>query len=250
MKKRIVFLAAILLAIAFVPAFAADLNVFQLDGDHTAVLYKGQALANVAAQPVDGGVEGSGIEYWVGLDAQNAEEIAEEEAGLWFFAPDGKALRFLPRENASEPAVLYVSFGPEEKTFVVAGGGYHTDLSYSVYQTSDMKELASDIAGLAGVLWLGDPYRFAFTRIDDVREVEGDDENSYFRFSAVVYDSAVDLTTVLKEATDDANYLVDRIDEENGKIILREQTVKDPKDWGDEEKMEEREISVDFPAAG
>jgi hypothetical protein len=250
--KTVILLAAAWLTAALFtakPALAApELENFRLGEDNTAVLYKGKALADLEARPVAGGDEGEGIEYWAAVDPESVDGIAEEETGIWFFSSDGNALTFLPLDIFAA-AVRDVNFSPGEEKFAAGFGGTRPDLIYSVYETADMKALTEGVNALMGVNWI-DPHRVVFTRIDDIREGESAGRSYYFKFSAIVYDSAVDLTTVLKEATDAANYIVGGIDEENGKIILFEETVKNPADWGDEEKMEQKEIAVDIPAAG
>ena len=91
--------------------------------------------------------------------------------------------------------------------------------------------------------------RFAFTRIDGVRDEGSSDNLGYgLKLSAVLYDSALEEETVLKEATDTQSFRFRGIGGEN--IEIAEEYVESPKDWGDDEKIKEREIKVPISPAG
>ena len=70
----------------------------------------------------------------------------------------------------------------------------------------------------------------------------------WFRFSVVLYDAPADLETVLKEATDTQNFILISVSDDDVSIL--EKSVKSVKDWSDEDKIFDREISVPIPAAG
>ena len=63
----------------------------------------------------------------------------------------------------------------------------------------------------------------------------------------VMHDAAASRTTVLKEATDTKNYWLSSV--RDGAVTVWEDSVKSEKDWGDEDKIEGREITVEIPAA-
>ena len=54
--------------------------------------------------------------------------------------------------------------------------------------------------------------------------------------------------TVLKEATDTQNFILISVSDDDVSIL--EKSVKSVKDWSDEDKIFDREISVPIPAAG
>jgi hypothetical protein len=136
------------------------------------------------------------------------------------------------------------------------------DVSYELYTLFDesMENTEpfnivkkAEFSGMRGEMaWTGDGIRFVFTRIDDTREETGELANApyWLRLSAVLYDSAVDETVVLKEATDTQNFRFTSLSEEDDNILLSEEYVKSPKDWADEDKVKTLEITVSVPAAG
>ena len=93
--------------------------------------------------------------------------------------------------------------------------------------------------------------RFVFTRIDDIREGVPPSDLPYgLKLSAVLYDSAIEEAIPLKESTDTKNFSFDSVSEDGEHIALTETSVQSSKDWGEEEKIKEREIKVPMPAAG
>ena len=56
------------------------------------------------------------------------------------------------------------------------------------------------------------------------------------------------METVLKEATDTQNFILISVSDDDVSIL--EKSVKSVKDWSDEDKIFDREISVPIPAAG
>jgi hypothetical protein len=111
-------------------------------------------------------------------------------------------------------------------------------------------EKKTEIPGIRGAVWV-DPVRFVLTRIDDTRDTEDGVYSAYsLRVSVVMYDAAASETTVLKEATDTKNFWFDEVTNDGGALRIRESSVESEKDWGDEEKISERAIEVEIPAAG
>ena len=70
------------------------------------------------------------------------------------------------------------------------------------------------------------------------------------RLSVVVYDAAVDETTVVKEVTATKSFWYERLTEDGASLVIREDSVKSEKDWEKEGKIKTREIKAEIPAAG
>jgi hypothetical protein len=68
--------------------------------------------------------------------------------------------------------------------------------------------------------------------------------------SVALYDSVENEVFVLKEATEAKDYVIMGYDDNKGTIDLMERTVRDKKDWSDQDKIEYNETSVPIPAAG
>jgi hypothetical protein len=114
------------------------------------------------------------------------------------------------------------------------------------------------------IAWMPDGERFVFARADGTRDTPDGDNDPYApKVSAVLYDPEVGEEIVLKEATETQNYYLGgqpwendvRIAALDGEdIVLTEQSVKSPKDWGgagmEAGKYEERDIKVPIPPAG
>lgn len=190
----------------------------------------------------------NGIANWVVIGPDTSELVAEEETGVWFFNEDGYFMSFIPLDSDAEhPQIIWSPVGDR---LALMRGGMRPDLFLEVY--AEGMEKVAEFACLSGSAeWLEDGMRLVFTRIDDVREEARFPGRSYgFRFSVVLYDSALGMETVLKEATDKANYVLSGVSSDGEKVLITETSVKSPKDWKDETKIKEREIKVPVPAAG
>ena len=157
-------------------------------------------------------------------------------------------MSFIPLDSDAEhPQIIWSPVGDR---LALMRGGMRPDLFLEVY--AEGMEKVAEFACLSGSAeWLEDGMRLVFTRIDDVREEARFPGRSYgFRFSVVLYDSALGMETVLKEATDKANYVLSGVSSDGEKVLITETSVKSPKDWKDETKIKEREIKVPVPAAG
>jgi hypothetical protein len=237
-----VFCLCATLAFAASPAAAADGGAapsYSVKNGH--VFSKGAELdveVNEAPEGLD-----NGIQYWAAIE----NEDEPDETGVWFFTKDGQVNGFIPLDSAGEYQDL--TWSPDgAQLLLTTGSGMRPDVFFTLYAEGMEKKV--EFSGVRGGLeWLG-PYRFVLTRIDDVREDEDGVILGYagFRTSVVLYDTAVDLETVLKEASDTASYALDSIAED--KIVVEETYVASPKDWADEDKIERREIVVEPPPAG
>ena len=70
-----------------------------------------------------------------------------------------------------------------------------------------------------------------------------------FGASAVLYDPDQGVI-VLKQATAKENFIVTGVSEDGEKITISVTSVNSEKDWEDDEKRQESEITVEVPAAG
>ena len=167
-------------------------------------------------------------------------------AGLCLFSPRGDAVGFLPLEAAGEfQGLIWSPRG--DRLVLVRGSGVRMDMTFEVYV--DMKK-AAEIPGIRGeAAWLEDGVRLAMTRIDGWRD-EGRFALLRLRLSAVLYDSAMDETFPLAEATDTQSFHFGGVDEEGRLIAIEEDYVEAPADWGDIEKVRDRSFTVPIPPAG
>ena len=150
----------------------------------------------------------------------------------------------------SESECQGIVFSPNEERLLLArGSAMRPDLTWDLYETGAMG-FKEEISGWReNVEWI-EPVRFVMTRIDDIRQGDNFSQPAYgFRVSVVMYDAAASELTVLKEATDTKNYWFTSV-ADDGVLLVTEESVKSEKDWGDEDKTEEREIKVEVPAAG
>ena len=190
----------------------------------------------------------NGIEYWAVMGPDASDAVTEAETGVWFFGHEGEFAHFIPLESAYE--YVDIAWSPAgDRLVLVTGSGIRPDVLFNLY-TLPGPEKKAEFPGLRdGLWWLEDGMRLAFTRIDGVRDKGGFDNLGYgLKLSAVLYDSAVGEETVLKEATDTQSFLFRAIGDED--IEIAEEYVESPEDWGDDEKIKEREIKVPVPAAG
>jgi hypothetical protein len=123
-------------------------------------------------------------------------------------------------------------------------------MTYALYKPETM-EKKTEIPGMRGTASWIDAGRFVVTRIDDVRETESGIFSTYaLRLSAVMYDTAAEETVVLKEATATQNFWCRELTDDGASITVWEDYVESEKDWGDDEKINTREIKVEIPPAG
>ena len=216
------------------PVRPDDLSIFSLKNGKFHIS-GAEVPAEVNEVPAD--VEGP-LRVWSAFEGEN-------ETGVWFFAENGECLTFLPLESESE--CQGIVFSPNEERLLLArGSAMRPDLTWELYETGAM-EFKEEISGWReNVEWI-DPVRFVMTRIDDIREGDNFSQPAYgFRVSVVMYDAAASELTVLKEATDTKNYWITSVGD--GVVTVWEDSVKSEKDWGDEDKIEGREITVEIQA--
>ena len=240
MKNFPIILALLIFMTAAVShASAADISAFKLKGGR---IYKGGEELKCDVNEVPSEIGGP-IRYWSAFGPDASDSVTEAEAGVWFFASDGRSLTFVPIEYCQE-----VIFSPDGGRFVLSSGGdYRPEMSYEVYGEATEKILEFD--GVRGQLAWFDPVRFVATRIDDAREEGSEAYNlrTSLRLSVVMYDAAMRETTVLKEATNTQNFWFPEVTPDGSAVAITEDSVKSAKDWDDEDKIERREIRIEIP---
>lgn len=187
----------------------------------------------------------NGILFWSVVGSETSEPVQEEGAGVLFFGADGRGVAFIPLD--AEGAYQDLVWSPDGDHLVLVTGGARPDVFLGVY-TLEEKTLrkAAEFSGLRDLAWL-DPHRFAFTRIDDVRDTgSGVFRVTALRLSAVLYDAAAEAETVLKTADETRSYTFQSLSEDGSEIHLTELSVESPKDWDDMEKIRERELAVAY----
>jgi hypothetical protein len=222
-----------------------NMDAFSLKDGH---VFKDGEKLDCEVYEIPEGIDNE-IKNWAAIGTETSDSVTEAETGVWFFGNEGQLMTFIPLDNEHEyQDLLWSPSG--DRLILVRGSGMRPDVFFELYDEGMEKK--AEFSGLRGeIAWLEDGMRFAFTRIDDVRDSEdGVYSSSLLKLSAVLYDSTVDETVVLKESTDTKNYRFSEISDDGEKIVITEESVKSPKDWGDEEKVKEREIKVPVPAAG
>ena len=160
---------------------------------------------------------------------------------IWYPVP----LAFLPMEQAG---ACMLEFSPSgEKMLISRGTEVWQDLM--LYFIEDGKFVMKKSFVSAGHSFWVDPHRFIFTSIDKDKCPRTKDEDDWWN-SPALYDTVEEKLVVLKEATETKNYFITGCDHDTGVIDLNEASVKDKKDWGDPDKVEYKEITVETPAAG
>ena len=191
----------------------------------------------------------NGIANWAVIGTGTSDAVTEKETGVWFFGSEGEFMTFIPLDNENEyQDLLWSPAG--DRLILVRGSGARPDMFFDVY--AEGMEKQAEFSGLREeIAWLDDGMRIVFTRIDGIREGGAFPGLSYgLQLSVVLYDSAVEETIPLKEASVTKNFSFVSVSEDGEKITILETSVRSPKDWAGEEKINEREISVPVPAAG
>lgn len=225
-------------------AFVPDDPFFMENGQ----VYKNETLLDCEVYEVPSGLDND-IKFWTVIGTGTSDVVTGEETGVWFFGEHGEYVTNIFLKNEKEyQDLLWSPAG--DRLVLVRGIEGEQDLVFELY--AEYMEKKAEFRGLrASLAWLEDGMRFVFTRIDDIREGVPPSDLPYgLKLSAVLYDSAIEETIPLKESTDTKNFSFDSVSEDGEHIALTETSVQSSKDWGEEEKIKEREIKVPMPAAG
>jgi hypothetical protein len=244
------FVAAVMLAAIFLCSEASatgfDPKGYIVEDGLLYAVDEGQKKQIEGAEVVEDVTEG-GTFYWLAVDPEADEENERLykgwKRGIYFFGSDGKFISLLEKENAQ---ISYIIFSPDGKQFLLSNGD-EVDCEYQLHEFSSFK-LKKTLRGMSAI-WI-DHMRYALTVMDESKKgrYEGADIPGWL--SVVVYDSAVDLITTVTEATKKEDFMMSDFDSETGELIITKFSVKDEKDWADEEKREIDEIRVPVPPAG
>lgn len=177
------------------------------------------------------------------------EGMEGSEGGICFFlGEDEKPAGFLPIKEDAGASML--DFSPSgEKLLISHGIEAKQDLRYYVVDAakkSFVKE--KSFTSMGPFAWI-DAHRFIFVAVDEGKGLRSGTEDTWWT-SPSLYDSVEDHLTVIKEAEATKNYVIAASDFEEGTLVIIEYSVKDEKDWADEDKVEEKELTVPIPAAG
>jgi hypothetical protein len=251
MKKLNISLCAIITAVllltAGVPVSGASApvnpNSYTVDDG---LLYDADGKQFEGAEVVEVDFELGKI-YWLAVDpdADGSNEGLYEgwAGGIYFFGSDGNFISMLGRKNAQ---MSYVNFCPDGSQFALSGAD-HSDYAYELHEFEGLK-LKKTFSGL-NFVWI-DNMRFAFTLIDESKGARHENADIPGWLTVAVFDSAVDLLTTVTEATKTESFMVNEYVEETGELVVMKISVKDEKDWADEDRQEIEEIRVPVPPAG
>ena len=244
-----------LLALFFVCALAAPFaySAQAADGDY--LLKDGKAyrmdggreklLEGVDAQRAD---TDAGAWSWFVVDPGQSPAMKGLKGGICFFrGGDAKPAGFLP--VAEEAASCRLYFSPSgDKLLVSLGYEYIQHLSLYLIDKGKgfVKKASFEVAGPP--FWV-DPQRFAFNAVDAKKGPRAEGRFDSWWSSAALYDSMKNKLIVLRQATATADYAVTGCDREGGALEIMESTVKEVKDWADDDKVGDREIRLNVPKA-
>lgn len=187
-----------------------------------------------------------GLYSWILVGPELREDMKDSKSGIYFFlGEDEKPVGFLPFEGAG---FCNLEFSPDGEKFLVSRG---TDVVQKLflYVFDGFVKKASFLA-LGPCTWV-DPHRFVFTRDDASKGARGKAvEQQEGWLSVALYDSAMEELFVLSEATETQDYMLIGVNHEEGVLEVLERSVKKAKDWDDEKKVEDKEMTVPIPAAG
>jgi hypothetical protein len=261
------FYSVLILAIASLAAFTALIQPSRADGaddmpdwgaysvrDGRVFKHDTEIDCEVYEMPED---ITSVVERWTVFGTGTSDAVTEADTGIWFFGEENDYFIHLDSESAYQG----LFWSPEGDRFVLAlGNDVGAEVACELWTVDgDGGEGMNKNAEFSGVRgqfgWLKDGIRFVFTRIDDARDTGDGAYDAYaLKLSAVLYDSATEETIVLKKPTDLQNFSFSGISDDGEKIVITEESVKSPKDWGregfEEGKITEREMTVPVPAAG
>ena len=190
----------------------------------------------------------AGLWSWLLVDPDLSDGMKGAETGVYFFRGKEYApVFFLPMEHAG---ACMMEFSPSgEKLLICHGEEVRQDLGYYVLEEAAQGFVKKGSFVSAGHAFWVDPHRFVFTAIDTKkgpRTKAGDD----WWCSPSLYDTLEKELTVIIKATLTKNYFIGGYDDEGGTLDINKSSVKNPKDWGNENKIKYKELTVPIPAAG
>ena len=244
--KHSAYLCALVLLICSASAWGAVGDYIIRDDQVYRVAGGRQTLVEDAA--FDSAKTDAGLWSWLLVDPDLSDGMKGSQSGVYFFRGEEHVpASFLPMEHAG---ACMMEFSPSgEKLLICHGEEVRQDLGYYVLEEAAQGFVKKSSFVSAGHAFWVDPHRFVFTMIDakkGPRSKAGDD----WWCSAAMYDSVENELIVIKKATAVNDYIISGVDHEGGTLDITESSVKNPKDWGSENRIKYREFTVPIPAAG
>ena len=220
---------------------------YALKGDQVYRTVKGRMklLEDVSIEKAD---TNAGPWAWFLADPE-VPGLKGTKLGLRFFrGKEGKPAGFLPMEEGAA-SFCRVTFSPSGDKLLVSWGGLpvkHLFL-YFIDKNKGFAEKAS-FETAEPPFWI-DNDRFAFSTVDSDKGPRVEGKFDLWWSSIKLYDCETGKTTVVRKATATKNYALSGCDREAGALDITESSVKNAKDWEDEDKIDDKELSVPVPAA-
>lgn len=247
MKKGLYCLSFCLFAMILLVASAAlagqetyileDGMAYRVDADGNKTLLEEELPGQHATE--------KGIYSWILVDPELSDAMKGSKSGFYFFDEFETPLGFLPFEGA---AYCDISFSPDGERFIVNFG---TDVSQEIIlYTFEALEKKASFKAIGPGVWI-DFARIALTLDDAEKGKRGkalDQQEGWL--SVALYDSLMEELFPVAEATETVDYMLIGINFESETLEILERSVEDVQDWNEEEKIQDTEISVPFPAAG
>jgi hypothetical protein len=173
------------------------------------------------------------------VDKDLSRKLGVEEGIYCLQIPENRVIGFLPIKEDDDCYDLI--FSPDAK-YVAADFGSTPYRVYGVYDFENGRELVN-FPGMAECVW-ADSERLAYTHPEkERRDRPGEITN---RFSAALCDMKSRKTTILKQATETSDYRIEGIWGDTA--LITEYYVKSPKDWSDDENIQERRVTTPIPS--
>ena len=201
-----------------------------------------------APEPNGGQETENGWCFRLFVDPDTQDESEGLERGLFFYREQTGRYSFLPFE---EESVNDVHFSPDGEMFIVEGAGEYAmyDFSLELFDFDGFKSQFKTMKAAFPPQWL-DVRRFAFSRFEPGTSRGRPDDYPDEWMSIAMYDATAGEEVVLKAATQTEEFMMDGFDDETGELVIIKFSVRNEKDWADEEKQEVEEMRVSLPAAG
>ena len=229
------------------PKARAAAGEYTLKGDQVYRTVKGRTklLEDVSIERME---TDAGFWAWFLADPE-APGMKGTQLGLRFFrGKEGKPAGFLPMEEGAT-SFCSLTFSPSGDKMLVSWGGLpvkHLSL-YFIDRNKGFVEKAS-FETAEPPFWI-DPNRFAFSTVDSDKGPRVEGMFDLWWCSIQLYDCETGKTTLIREATATKNYALNGYDRAKGALDITESFVNKAKDWEDEDKINDKELSVPVPAA-
>ena len=204
-------------------------------------------------QPIEdaeiGGVDtAAGRWAWFAADPGASGATAGSAGGLYFFrGGTGRPAGFVP--IAEEPGSCRPTFSPSGRMLLISCGTNfirHLELHHIDKDRGFVKKASFSAADPPR--WIDDR-RFVFTAVAPDKGARAEGRFDLWWCSVALYDTEKEELTLLREASATRNYAVADHDGGSGALEIVESSVGDAKDWADEDRIEERPLTLPLPAA-